>query len=86
MRYNPDVHGTYGAYLRAKGIQVKGSRYTPVRREHRDENGRVVRHIVEREPHGGISVTRNRTDARGGEHQDVIVSPPAIRIGMGVVQ
>src|SRR5690606_29391082 len=30
MRYNPDVQWNYGAYLRAKGIQVKCCRYTPV--------------------------------------------------------
>lgn len=86
MRYNPDVHGTYGAYLRAKGIQVKGSRYTPVRREYRDEGGRVVRDVIEREPHGGVSITRNRTDSRGGDHQDVIVRPPVISVRMGVDQ
>lgn len=84
--YDPTVHGTYGAYLRSKGIQVKGSRYTPVRREYRDEGGRVVRDVIEREPHGGVSITRNRTDSRGGDHQDVIVRPPVISVRMGVDQ
>ncbi|MBX6167531.1 MAG: hypothetical protein IRY84_07820 [Thermobispora bispora] len=82
--YDPAVHGTYGQYLRDKGIQIHGGRSTPRRRETRDEAGRLVRTVTEITDSGAVTTTRNRTSARG-EHQDVHVHVPTLHSAAGVV-
>ncbi|WP_113699188.1 hypothetical protein [Nonomuraea lactucae] len=76
-RYDPAVHGTYGAYLRGKGLQVHGGRSTPVRRERRDEDGRRHREVTSLTESGAVATTTNRTD-KGGDHQDVHVRAPLV--------
>ncbi|MEV4320996.1 hypothetical protein AB0J37_02055 [Microbispora rosea] len=73
---------TYGAYLRRKGIQVKGDRSTPRTREPLDEHGRRRRIVTERTESGAIATTTQRTDEHGGEHQDVHIHAPAV-VGVG---
>lgn len=75
--YDPAVHGTYGQYLRSKGIQVHGGRSTPVRREPLDDNGRRTRHVTEVTASGAVTTVTNRTDAKG-DHQDVHVRAPLV--------
>ncbi|MEV4457007.1 hypothetical protein [Microbispora sp. NPDC049633] len=75
--FDPSSGITYGQWLRNKGIQVKGDRSTPRRRETRDEAGRLVRTVTEITDSGAVATTRNRTSARG-EHQDVHVHVPTL--------
>jgi len=75
---------TYGAYLRRKSIQVNAGRTRPRRRETRDENGRIRREVTERTASGALATTINRTDPRGGEHQDVHIHAPVVT-GVGTV-
>ncbi|GIH70350.1 hypothetical protein [Sphaerimonospora thailandensis] len=83
-RFDPDSGITYGEYLRRKGIQVKGDRSVPRRRETRDQDGRLVREVAEMTDSGAVSIVRNRTSARG-EHQDVHMHMPTLRGGAGVL-
>ena len=83
--YDPAIHGSYGQWLRGKGIQIRGDRSVPRRRETRDGNGRLMREVAELTDSGAVSVVRNRTDARGGEHQDVHVHVPTLRGTAGVL-
>jgi len=75
--FDPREGITYGEYLRRKGIQVKGNRSVPRRRETRDEHGRLVRRVTERTESGALATTINRSSDRG-EHQDVHIHAPAI--------
>lgn len=77
--YDPAVHGTYGQWLRDKGLQVKGDRTVPRSRETRDEHGRIVRSVTRMTDSGAITTDRDRTDERGGTHRDVHVHMPTIR-------
>ncbi|MGA5764473.1 hypothetical protein [Nonomuraea bangladeshensis] len=83
--YDPAVHGSYGAYLRGKGLQVHGGRSTPRRRETVDEGGRRRREVTELTASGAITTVTNRTDERGGAHQDVHVRAPVAR-GKAAIQ
>jgi hypothetical protein len=75
--YDPEVHGTYGAYLRRKGLQIHGGRSTPVRREPVDESGRRRREVTELTPSGAVATVINRSSERG-DHQDVHVRAPLV--------
>jgi hypothetical protein len=78
MPWNPEVHGTFGAYMRGKSVQVHGGRSTPVRREQLDEQGRRTRHVTKLTESGAVATVTNRTDERGGDHQDVHVRTPVV--------
>lgn len=69
-RYDPQIHGTYGNYLRAKAIQVRPTGWTwqtrdqvlkdtPTRKTVRDQAGNDV---------------TERTDESGGYHRDVAIN------------
>lgn len=75
--FDPAVWSSYGAYLRAKGIQVHGGRSVPVRRERLDENAKRRREVVELTESGAVTVVTNRSDHRG-DHQDVTVHAPLV--------
>jgi hypothetical protein len=75
--YDPDRHGTYGAWLRGKGVQVHGGKTAPRRRETLDEGGRRRREVTELTPSGAVTTVTNRSDARG-DHQDVHVRAPLV--------
>jgi hypothetical protein len=76
-KYDPAVHGTYGAWLRSKGLQVHGGRSTPQRREFRDEAGHRRREVTELTVSGAVTTVTNRSDQRG-DHQDVHVRAPLV--------
>ncbi|NJP27110.1 hypothetical protein FLW53_23495 [Microbispora sp. SCL1-1] len=80
--FDPSLGITYGEHLRRKGIQVKGDRAVARTREPLDEHGRRRRIVTERTESGAIAVTTQRTDERGGEHQDVHIHAPAV-VGVG---
>lgn len=82
--YDPEVHGTYGQWLRDKSLHVKGDRSVPRRRESRDEAGRRVREVTELTASGAVTTVRNRTSEGGREHQDVRVHVPTLRGLAGV--
>ncbi|WP_327587035.1 hypothetical protein OHA25_08490 [Nonomuraea sp. NBC_00507] len=60
-----------------KTIQVATGRSRPVRRERRDQAGRIVRTVTEVTESGCIATTRNRTSDTG-DHQDVHIQAPLI--------
>lgn len=75
--YDPETHGTYGAYLRGKNVQVHGGRSAPRRRETRDDGGRRRREVTELTASGAVTTVTNRSDSRG-DHQDVHVRAPLV--------
>jgi hypothetical protein len=75
--YNPAVHGTYGAYLRGKRLQVNGGRWAPVRHEPLDDNSRRTRVVTEVTDSGAVTTVTNRSD-KDGDHQDVHVRAPLV--------
>ncbi len=68
---------------RLLGVQANFGRTRPVRREGRDENGRVRREVSRPTDAGSDVTVINRTDTRGREHQDVHVEPGVIRHKVG---
>lgn len=83
--FDPSLGITYGQWLRDKGIQVKGDRSATRQRETRDEHGRIVRTVTHMTDSGAVATTRNRTDERGGTHQDVHVHMPTITGAAGAL-
>lgn len=76
--YDPERDGPYGLWLRGKGVQTNGGSTAPIQRETRDDGGRIVRTVTAPTDSGALTTVRNRTDQRGGTHQDVHVRAPLI--------
>ncbi|MEV0619604.1 hypothetical protein AB0I81_40240 [Nonomuraea sp. NPDC050404] len=80
MPWDPNGAETFGAYMRGKSLQVHGGRSAPQRREFRDESDRRRREVTEITESGAVTTVTNRTDERGGAHQDVHVRAPVVRM------
>lgn len=76
--YDPSRDGPYGEWLRNKGVQTNTGTSAPRVREFVDEHGRRRRTLTERTDSGALTVTTQRTDERGGTHQDVHIHAPAV--------
>lgn len=76
--YDPERDGPYGPWLRNKNTQTNRGSTAPVRREPIDDNGRRRKHVTEPTDSGALITTTNRTDERGGTHQDVHVRAPLV--------
>lgn len=75
--YDPQRDGPYGLWLRDKNTQTNRGATAIVQREKRVA-GRIVRNVTEATDAGALITTRNRTDERGREHQDVHIRAPLI--------
>lgn len=74
--YDPEVHGTYGAYLRAKNIQTRPQGWShathDVVREGRDRTGRLFKHTTDQ--------LGNEVVQHGADQQSVKINAPHIRL------
>lgn len=77
--YDPDVHGSYGAWLRSKSVQARPSGWTNATRdqvsEGRDREGRRYKRTTDQ--------LGNDVIQHGDDQQSVIVRPPIVRGRMG---
>ena len=78
MPYDPERDGPYGKWLQKKGVQTNRGATTPRVREGRDDNGRRRKVMTEPTDSGALATTTQRTDERGGHHQDVHIHAPCV--------
>lgn len=72
--YDPEIHGTYGAYLRSKNIQARPSGWTWATRDQvREYVGRDGRRVKDTTDQLG-----NRVVQHGRDQQSAIVRPQKI--------
>jgi hypothetical protein len=72
--YDPETHGTYGAYLRAKNIQARPSGWTwRTRDQVREYVGKDGRRVKDRTDQLG-----NRVVEHGRDQQSAIVRPQTV--------
>jgi len=73
--YDPEVHGTYGAYLRGKNLQVRPGGWTWATRdqvrEYRGKDGRLVKDVTDQ--------LGNRVVQHGRDQQSVIARPQTVK-------
>ena len=74
--YDPEVHGTYGAYLRAKHIHTRPRGWTSatrdIVREGRDKSGRRFKHTTDQ--------LGNEVVQHGSDQQSVKINAPHVRV------
>lgn len=69
-RYDPAKHGTYGNYLRLKGIQVRAAGWSWNTRDQVVEDSPTRKTVRDQ---AGNDVTE-RTDEQGRQHKDVRIN------------
>lgn len=72
--YDPDVHGSYGAWLRSKNIQARPSGWTHATRDQTREyvgkDGRRVKDVTDQ--------LGNRVVQHGSDQQSVVARPQTV--------